>query len=269
MFSDYGLQNSSMRKIKILSVVSFLLASVLLLAQKPIPEQFNPPRLVSDYIGLLDKGEAAALEKKLLAYNDSTSTQIAIVIENSLDGEDIVGYCQRLSEGWGIGQADKDNGILIYVAFQDRKLRIHTGYGVEGFLPDIMANRIIEGVIVPAFRKGDYYGGFNRTADIIFDLATGKYTADDLESSDGFPMEALIFIIIFIIVLIIIIKNADSGGGYHRGGRYERDRGGWVIIGPGSGGWNGGGGGGWSGGGGGFGGFGGGGFGGGGASGGW
>lgn len=252
--------------------MALLFVSSFLLAQKAVPKQMNPPRLVSDFAGLLERNEVNGLERKLVKYNDSTSTQIAIVIENSLEGDEIISYCQRLAEGWGIGQAGKDNGILIYVAFQDRKIRIHTGYGTEGFLPDAMANRIIEGVIVPAFRKGKYYDGITRSVDIIKDLATGEYTADEVMSGgEGIPIEAIFFIIIFIIVLIVIIKNSDSGGGYNRGGRYERDRGGgWIIIGPGGGGWNGGGsigGGGF--GGGGFGGFGGGGFGGGGASGGW
>lgn len=253
---------------KLILICGLVFSSSFLLSQKETPPASNPPRLVNDFVGLLDKREANALERKLVAYNDSTSTQMAVVIENTLEGDDIVNYCQRLSEDWGIGQAGKDNGILIYVALQDRKLRIHTGYGVEGFLPDIMANRIIEGVLVPAFRKGRYYEGFDKSTTIISDLAKGEYTADEIMSQgDGIPPEAIFFIIIFIIVLIIIIKNSDSGGGYHRGGRYERDRGGgWVIIGPGGGGWNGGGGGL---GGGGFGGFGGGGFGGGGASGGW
>ena len=252
-----------------ISLVGLLLFSFVALAQKEVPKPPYPKQLVNDYVGLLSPGEINRLERKLVAYNDSTSTQIAIVIENSLEGDDLVNYCQRLAESWGIGQADNDNGLLIYVAFQDRKIRMHTGYGMEGFLPDIMAKRIIENVIVPAFRKGKYYDGFNQTTDIVSDLANGEYDAGDLERDNGeFPAEAVIFMVIFIIILIIVINNSDSGGGYHRGGRYERDRGGgWVIIGPGGGGgWNSGGGGL---GGGGFGGFGGGGFGGGGASGGW
>ncbi len=254
--------------IRSLLLGALILMSGFLLSQKEIPKKPYPPQLVNDYVGLLSQSEATKLERKLVAYNDSTSTQIAVVIENTLEGDDIVGYCQRLAEGWGIGQEGKDNGVLIYVAFADRKLRIHTGYGVEGFLTDIMSNRIIDQVLVPAFRKGKYYDGFDKSTNIISDLADGEYTADDMAGGgDGIPAEVILFIIIFIVILIIIINNADSGGGYHRGGKYERDRGGgWVIIGPGGGGWNSGGGGF---GGGGFGGFGGGGFGGGGASGGW
>ena len=255
--------------IKTILLSGLLLSGIILTAQKPLPPRSNPPKLVNDFAGLLAPSEATILEKKLIAYNDSTSTQIAIVIENTLNGDDIFDYCQRLADAWGIGQKGKDNGILIYVAFDDRKIRIHTGYGVEGFLPDLMANRIISQVIVPAFRKGKYYNGLDKATNIIADLASGEYTADDMSSGEGgIPAEVIFFIIIFIIVLIIIINNADSGGGYNRGGRYERDRGGgWVILGPGSGGWHHSGGGGFSGGG--FGGFGGGGFGGGGASGGW
>lgn len=253
--------------IRSLLLGALILMSGFLLSQKEIPKKPYPPQLVNDYVGLLSQTEINSLERKLVAYNDSTSTQIAVIIENSLEGDDVVDYCQRLAEGWGIGQEGKDNGVLIYVAFADRKLRIHTGYGVEGFLTDIMSNRIIDQVLVPAFRKGKYYDGFDKSTNIISDLADGEYTADDMGGGDGIPAEVILFIIIFIVILIIIINNADSGGGYHRGGKYERDRGGgWVIIGPGGGGWNSGGGGF---GGGGFGGFGGGGFGGGGASGGW
>ncbi len=239
-------------------------------AQKSIPARPSPPRLVNDYINLLNAGERNRLEQKLVAYNDSTSTQIAIVIEQSLGGDDIVDYTQRLSEKWGVGDKQKDNGILIYIAFDDRKLRIATGYGVEGFLTDAMSKRIIDNVIGPAFREQNYYNGLNRATDIIFQLGSGEYVADRTEGGD-FP---IIFLIILVLIIFVIIANAKGGGGdddggYYRGGRYQgRGGGGWVIM-PGGSSWTGGGGS-WSGGGGGgFGGFGGGSFGGGGASGGW
>ena len=162
----------------LLVVGVILLFGQSLIGQKQIPPPPNPPKLVNDYAGLLSRAQLNTLERKLVSYNDSTSTQMAIVIETSLEGDDIVDYCQRIGESWGIGQDGKDNGILIYVASQDRKIRIHTGYGVEGFLPDAMANRIIDRIIVPAFRKGKYYNGLNETADVIKKLAGGEYTAD-------------------------------------------------------------------------------------------
>lgn len=241
-------------------------------AQKSIPARPSPPRLVNDYVNLLSPRERNSLEQKLVAYNDSTSTQIAIVIEQSLEGNEIVDYTQRLSEQWGIGDKQKDNGILIYVAFGDRKLRISTGYGVEGFLTDAMSKRIIDNVIGPAFREQNYYSGLDRATDIIFQLGSGEYKADSSDEDSILPFILMLFLFILFIVIVANSKGGggNDDGGYYRGGRYQGrgGSGGWVIM-PGGGSWTGGGGS-WSGGGGGgFGGFGGGSFGGGGASGGW
>ncbi len=249
------------------TIFLLLLFLPLLVLGKEPPNAPNPPRLVNDYVGILSQNEMAALEQKLVAYDDSTSTQIAIVIESSIEGDDIFEYSHRLAEKWGIGREGKNNGILIYIAIQDRQLRIQTGYGAEGFLPDVMARRIIDQVIGPQFRNQRYYAGLDKATEIIMKLGNGEYSNDDVYRDD-FPFEVLFFIIIFIIIIVIISKG--GGGGYHRGGRYDSDGGGWIFIGPGGGrsGWNGGGGGGGFGGGG-FGGFGGGGFGGGGAGGSW
>jgi uncharacterized protein len=253
---------------KILITGLVLLAGAGLLAQKQIPNPPNPPRLVNDFAGMLSSNDVQRLESKLVAYDDSTGTQIAIVIEKSLEGEDIFDYSYRLAEKWGIGGKEDDNGLLIYVSQNDRKVRIQTGYGVEHFVPDVMAKRIIENIIVPYFKKGDFYGGLDRATDVIIQLGNGEYQNTEGGEKE-FPVGLIIFLVIFfIIIFIIIAKNSDSGGGYGGGGRYERDRGGWIILGPGGGGWNSGGGGGGFGGGG-FGGFGGGSFGGGGAGGSW
>ncbi len=248
------------------TILAFLLFLPLLAFSKEPPDAPNPPRLVNDYSGILDNNEVAALERKLVAYDDSTSTQIAIVIENSLEGDDIFEYSHRLAEQWGIGRKGKNNGVLIYIAIQDRQLYIQTGYGAEGFLPDAMARRIIDQVIAPSFRNQNYHTGLDKATEYIMKLGSGEYTNDNVYRKD-FPFEVLIFIIIFIIIIALISKG--GGGGYNGGGRYNSGGTGWIIMGPGSGrggGWNSGGGGF---GGGGFGGFGGGGFGGGGAGGGW
>ncbi len=258
-------------------ISAWLLLSFFALAglqAKDPPRRPVPPRLVNDYAGMLTPAEASALESKLVAYNDSTSTQIAIVIEPTIEGDDVFDYSLRLAASWGVGQKGKDNGILIFIALQDRKLYIQTGYGAEGFLPDALAKRIIETVIKPAFREGQYYAGLNEATTIIMKLGAGEFTADQLGNSadqDGFPWMTIIIIIVLIVILSGWIgKNNrhhhddDDDGGYWRGGRYD--------VGPRSGGWMvfpGGGGGGGGFGGGGFGGFGGGGFGGGGAGGSW
>ncbi|MEM6697366.1 MAG: TPM domain-containing protein [Bacteroidota bacterium] len=277
-FSEIFLTHHSSRSTKLQWKYAILVPLMLLLLQVAGAQKAIPPKsfqLVNDYARVLQSSEKRALERKLVAYNDSTSTQIAVVIDNSLQGEDIFDYSYRLAESWGIGQGEKNNGILIYVAFNDRKLWIQTGYGAEGFLPDAMAQQIIDGIITPAFKQQQYYRGLDRATDVIIKLAQGEYTADDIRRSNEdsiFPI-IMVFLIIFLIFYLASRGgggNDDDDGGYYRGGRYQRRRGGggWVIM-PGSGSWDIGGGGGGGFGGGGFGGFGGGSFGGGGAGGSW
>ena len=241
-------------------------------AAQNIPPRPNPPRLVNDLAGLMQGGEADQLERKLLAYNDSTSSQIAVVTVPTLDGDDISDYAQKLYEGWGIGRKGKNNGILILVAQQEHTARIQTGYGLEGAVPDALAKRIISNTLVPAFRQNQYYAGLDRATDQLIALAKGEYQADPADarpqgrrdgSGSGFP-----FWVIILVLVIVFTMLRNRGGG---GGRGNRGFGGGFIppIIFGGGGFGGGGGGFGGGGGGGFGGFGGGSSGGGGASGSW
>jgi len=271
----------------------FTLIALPLGAQQPVPAPTN--EVVNDYAGLLSRQEDDQLTRKLAQYARQTSTQIVIVTEPSLEGGDPFNRALEYYEAWGIGGSrEKSNGALIYVARDDRKVRIMTGYGAEGFLPDALAKRIIDEIITPNFREGRYYRGLDRATSAIMELAQGEYTNDTTQQADG-KQEAkggipAILVILFVIILIVVLSRMGGGGdddddgGYYRGGRYDMDRrrrgrrgGGWMIF-PfpwigGGGGWSGGGGGGLSGGGGGdwgdFGGFGGGLTGGGGAGGEW
>ncbi|MCB0570001.1 MAG: TPM domain-containing protein [Phaeodactylibacter sp.] len=254
--------------------------------QQPIPDPTN--FLVNDYAGMLSRQEVVQLGEKLSAYARETSTQIVIYTETSLQGDDDFERARSIYEAWKIGGSrENSNGVLLYIAEQDRKIRIITGYGAEGFLPDAMAKRIIDNIITPAFRQGRYYDGLGRATDAIIDLGRGEYTNEDggsREAKGGIPA---VLVIVLLIILIIIFSNMGQGGddddddgGYYRGGRYDMGRrrrrgGGWIFFpfpggGFGGGGSGGGGSSGWGGfGGGGFGGFGGGLTGGGGAGGGW
>lgn len=270
----------------LLPVVAALLLATGVAAQKSIPKPSG--FLVNDYAGMLSREQVVDLGRKLSAYADSTSTQIVIVTEKSLEGEDAFDYSYRLARSWGIGTKENDNGILIYVAQEDRAIRIQTAYGAEGFLPDAMAKRIIDQVIVPNFRKNQFYEGLDEATTIIMQLGSGEYVGDRKRSSggDGAALVFVLLVVVFFLVLMWLIKRRGGGGdgGYYRGGRYDMDDrrrhhrggggGGWIFFpGPGSG--DGGGttdrsGDGWGGfGGGDFGGFGGGDFGGGGAGGDW
>ncbi|KAA3634924.1 MAG: TPM domain-containing protein [Bacteroidetes bacterium] len=267
-------------KLKLKILPFLLLLTIGLFAQKQIPNRTS--NAVNDFAGLLSVNEQRNLEQKLRQYQRETSTAIVIVSENSLQGEDEFDYSNRLAQAWGIGTGENDNGILIYIAQQERRIRIQTGYGAEGFLPDAMAKRIIDNIITPYFRQGNYYGGLDRATSAIMDLGRGEYDNDEYnEKRKAQGGSSAMYIFIFLIVMIILFSmigggddDDDDDGGYYRGGRYDdhhrrrRRRGGGFIIFPG-GGFGGGGGGGGGFGGGGFGGFGGGGFGGGGAGGGW
>ncbi len=259
---------------------SFLLvaASITGWAQQ-LPSKPNPPKLVNDFAGVLSGAEEQQLEQQLVAYDDTTSNQVAIVLIKTLDGYPIEEYANRLFREWGIGNTKTNNGVLILAAIDDRQLRIEVGYGLEGAIPDITANHIIEEDIKPNFRSGDYYEGLRAAADHIVKAAAGEYKAPEGYRNRGKGGKgAPIGFIIFIIIMIIVFAGRNRGGGGGGGFMSRRGyRGGWLgpfilgsMLGRGSGGWGGGGGGGgWSGGGGGFGGFGGGSSGGGGASGSW
>ncbi|MGI4873740.1 MAG: TPM domain-containing protein [Janthinobacterium lividum] len=263
---------SSVRRAQWCRPAAWLLVLLALLLHLPgraqtVPPRPDPPRLVNDLAGLLQPQEVAALEQKLVAYNDSTSSQIAVVTVPDLGGNDIFDYAQKLYETWGIGQKGRNNGILLLIAKQERTARIHTGRGLEGAVPDALAKRIISNTIAPAFEQNQYYAGIDRATDQLIALARDEYKADPQQtrSQDDSGSGWLFWVVIAVLVLFVLFR--PRGGG--RGGR-----GGFgspIIFGDFSGGRGVfGGGGGWGGGfGGGFGGFGGGNSGGGGASGSW
>ncbi|MBK6265480.1 TPM domain-containing protein [Marivirga sp. S37H4] len=260
---------------KYLFNLAFLLFSFSLFAQTTIPDRPSPPRLVNDYTNTLSTQEKNQLERKLVAYNDSTSTQVAIIIIPTYGEYEPNQFGVQVFEKWGIGQSGKDNGILISVAIEDKKMFINTGYGVEDRITDAASKSIIENYMKPAFRNNDFYKGLNEATTIIFDLAAGKYTADKIKDNNvGETIGLGTFLFFFFIIIIIIsrirrVKNHHAGGGRGLGLMT-------LLMLMGSGGRHGGsygdfnsGGGGFGGGGGGFGGFGGGMTGGGGAGGSW
>ena len=262
---------------RLLSIFILLLVSLVSFSQDKFDLekllQQKPTKLVNDYTTTLTADQQQVLEQKLVAFDDSTSTQIAVVIIPTLNGNDVSDYGVRLGRAWGIGGKERNNGVLLLIvngdkANGDRKLYIGTGYGVEGALPDITAKHIIDDVIVPNFKGDDYYRGIEEGTDAIMQAVKGEYKAP--ESYNSRKNKGGIGRIIFIIIIIVIFLAISGGKG--GGGSFMSRRGfaAWTIASMLSGGGRGGG---WNGGGGssggGFGGFGGGSFGGGGASGSW
>jgi len=260
---------------KLTILFSLLMIGIIAFSQQ-LPPKSNT--LVTDYTNTLSEGDKQQLESKLVAFDDSTTTQIAVVIMKSVGEYDINDYGQKLGRAWGIGTSGKNNGILVLVAIGDRKVTIQTGYGAEGAVPDAITHEIIQNDITPRFKQNDYYGGLNAATDDLMKYMKGEYKAAkkpvQQQPSSGGGIFVIIFIIVFI--LILIFRGRGGGGGQIYGGRGSASPFWWflggALLGRGSGGWGGfsnGDGGFGGGGGGGFGGFGGGDFGGGGSSGSW
>ena len=261
--------------------VCLLVAPALIRAQD-VPAKPNPPTRVNDFAHVMTADQVAALEHKLVAYNDSTSSDIVIVTVPDIGDATIEDYALKILRTWGVGDKKNNNGIVVLADIKGHKITISVGYGLEGAIPDVTAKAIIDNEIVPNFKQGgvdNYYRGFDQAADALTKAAAGEYKAPEgyaerhQHSARGGNGIGIIVIIIIILVLIIRRRGGGGGGGGYFGG------GGFLpfflgtMVGRGlggGGGWSGGGGG-WSGGGGGGGGgdFGGGSGGGGGASGSW
>ncbi|MDA0678051.1 MAG: TPM domain-containing protein, partial [Bacteroidetes bacterium] len=182
--------------------------------QFEIPAKPSKQTAVYDYADVLGVSEEQALTEKLIRYADATSTQIVLVSIASTEGEDIQFLGANWLSNWGIGQAGKDNGILILLARDDRRIGINTGYGVEDRLTDALSKRIIETIIIPEFKSGNYYSGLNLGTDAIFEVLTGAFNEErDLRGSKKDAFGGLLFFIILIIILISVFGRKGGKGG--------------------------------------------------------
>ncbi|MEJ7627708.1 MAG: TPM domain-containing protein [Ferruginibacter sp.] len=254
--------------LKILFAVLLVFTGISGISQE-IPQRPVPPKLVNDYTNTLTPDQKQSIEERLVAFSDSTTTQIAVVIVETTGDYDVSEYAVKLGREWGVGGKEFSNGVILLIAKKDRKLHIATGYGVEGALPDITAKHIIEDVITPNFKGEDYYRGVYLGTDAIMKSVKGEYKAP--AKAKGGKSSKFPFILLALIIFLLISRGGGGKGGQFMSRRGSRGLAGPLIWGSLLGG--GGSGGGWSGGGGGssggFGGFGGGSFGGGGASGSW
>ncbi|QQS31185.1 MAG: TPM domain-containing protein [Sphingobacteriales bacterium] len=181
-----------------------------------IPDRPNPPRLVNDLANVLPDDQEAALEKKLVAYDDSTSTQIAVVTVQSLGGDAPYNFAQEILSKWGVGQAGKNNGVVILVAPNERQTFITTGYGLESELTDARCKRIIETEMIPSFRNGNYYEGIDKATTAIIGILSGLFVPDDSaenKNADIWIAVAIFLIYMFIMIMISYINRNRRGGG--------------------------------------------------------
>jgi len=242
-----------------------------------IPERPVPPRLVNDLAGVLDDNQENQMERDLESFARETSTQIVVVTVPTLNGDAASDYSFRLGEKWGVGQKGKDNGIVVLFkpksADEKGQVFVAVGYGLEGVIPDAVANRdIVDHEMIPRFKNGDIYGGLHQGIQVIMALASGEFSAKQYHEKvsnggGGFPFILLAFLLFFVIIPLFRGRRRYYTGGSSlpfwmlMGGMMGSRRGGsWGDFSGGGGSFGGGGG---------FGGFGGGSFGGGGAGGSW
>lgn len=209
-----------MKKILRLPLLLFLVLTTVVTLAQNIPEKPVPPRLVNDFANILAPEEISQLESKLVAYSDSTSTQVVVVIVPTLDGYDKAEYADRLGEKWGVGMKGSNNGIVILVKPKTNQekgeARISVGYGLEEVIPDAIARRIVDNEMVPEFREGRYFAGIDKGTTTIMGLASGLFTAKQYDKKHkSSPFSALIPIIIIAVVLLLM---RGSGGRHTMGG---------------------------------------------------
>lgn len=263
-----------MRKAVLFWIVLFFSQFVFAQVESVLPARPSPAALYNDLTpgrSFLTGAQAEQLERMLVAYDDSTSTQICVVIVEGLQDYTANEYATALGRSWGVGSKQFNNGVVILISTGgnsgDRDAYIATGYGMEGAIPDVVAKSIVENDIVYNFKQGNYYRGLEQAVLSVVKAAAGEYKAPTQRKkkreSDIHP--GVIFVVLFLLSLLFGGGSGGFGGRRRRGGFGGWTGGMWM----GGGGFGGGGFGGGGFGGGGFGGFGGGSFGGGGAGGKW
>src|SRR6187431_1785329 len=183
-------------QIAFLLIVHF--SSNCIFSQFTIPEKPSFQTSVYDYANVLSPQEKTQLEEKLIKYSDSTTTQIVVITIESLKNEDVSQLATKWAHTWGLGQAKEDNGVIILLAKNERKIAINPGYGLEDRLTAGIGGEIIRNIIIPEFKAGSYYQGLDKGADALFDVFKGKYKGERKQTKGkSFP------IIPFIVIVII------------------------------------------------------------------
>jgi len=208
MFRSLSFSGLFLSLLIIIATVSGIIVSSNAIADRSaIADLVKVPELksrVTDLTRTLSAGEKAALESALENLGKNKGSQLAILIVNTTSPEVIEDYSMRVVEKWKLGRKDVDDGVLLLIAMQDRKMRIEVGYGLEGAIPDIAAGRIINEYITPAFRSGNFYWGISAGANKIIGLINGEALPppSSLQGSKDDSMGPILFFLVFVSTLI-------------------------------------------------------------------
>lgn len=217
---------------KVLLFCLTLCCAVLLWAQ--IPPQPDPPRLVNDYAGVLTNEQVNELEHRLVAFNDSTSNVICVVIVNDLGDYSAAEFAYEIGDQWGVRDKKFNNGVVILIKPSSAKggdgdIYIATGYDLEGVLPDAACKRIIEQQFIPELKQGNYYEALVKGLDVILPAVAGEINvARDDSGEDGAFLAGFVFFLFLMIIILIISASRSShnrkgGNGSGNGSSNDED----------------------------------------------
>ena len=202
------------KSLKYLWFVLFFLYSVSeLWAQFNIPKEPEKIYPVNDYAQILSLEQRKALNKKLIIYNNSTSTEIILISIQNLNKEDPNLVAANWGGEWKIGQKRQDNGILVLLSVKDRRISIQNGRGIEPYFTDALSRRIIENEFIPLLKKGDYYGAFDKGTDAIFRVLKGTYKNTKSTTWDSEWNSLLFFILLLLISFLFSHGDNNKNGG--------------------------------------------------------
>jgi uncharacterized protein len=177
---------------------------------------------VTDLTQTLTSEQQSQLEAKLAAFEQQKGSQVAVLIVASTKPEEIEQYSIRVVDAWKLGREKPDDGVLVLVAKDDRKMRIEVGYGLEGAIPDLIAKRIITEIMAPSFRQGDYYGGINNALEQVIRLISGEQLPVPAQSKPSggklWDMLYVVFIGAFVVGGILRAIFGKFVGGVLNGG---------------------------------------------------
>ncbi|MCF6313410.1 MAG: TPM domain-containing protein [Verrucomicrobiales bacterium] len=179
-------------------------------AQKGIPNAPDPPRLVNDFAGILSEFEEAKLEHDLRTFEEASSNQIAVVTVKSLAGYKAAEFTRKLGEKWGVGQKEFDNGVVIMVkptgGAGERHTFIAIGYGLEDVLTAEVCQQIVDQIMIPEFKKGNFYTGITEASVVIQQLAAGEISVANFQGRRSYSfLMILIFLLLGLLGVIIIV----------------------------------------------------------------
>lgn len=196
---------------------------MLLLAVPVVAQQVWCPeptlRLVNDYSGMLSESQRETLETRLVAFNDSTSNQILVIITPTLHGEEIMEVGTRIGQVWGVGQAEYDNGLVILIKSKteeepDGDVAIVTGHGLEGAFPDVFCKHIIDDEMVPSLADGDYYTALVNALDVIEPVCRGEYSYKQYKKEEQiFQVIAAVIVLVIVLLVRRLFRGGFGGGG--------------------------------------------------------